>query len=156
MNQRELNPITSSAINSQALETARELGTCSDGKKCGVPPKVGDDAYCLDCPNRDESPGEQAKRVIADGHARGVLKELPPVTGSLEKQARYQDAKGEDWIDEFARTATADEFRGAMRFTIGKYNRRAGKKDALLSEIRKMRDYCQRWEAYEMALGDEQ
>ena len=134
MNQRELNPITSSAINSQALETARELGTCSDGKKCGV----------------------QAKRVIADGHARGVLKELPPVTGSLEKQARYQDAKGEDWIDEFARTATADEFRGAMRFTIGKYNRRAGKKDALLSEIRKMRDYCQRWEAYEMALGDEQ
>lgn len=72
------------------------------------------------------------------------------------RQARYQDAKGEDWIDEFARTATADEFRGAMRFTIGKYNRRAGKKDALLSEIRKMRDYCQRWEEYEMRLEGKQ
>ena len=71
---------------------------------------------------------------------------------ALPKQARYQDAQGEDWIDEFARTATVEESRGAMRFTIGKYNRRAGKKDALVSEIRKMRDYCQRWEAYEMAL----
>ena len=30
------------------------------------------------------------------------------------KQPRYQDAKGEDWIDEFARTATAEEFRGAL------------------------------------------
>jgi len=61
------------------------------------------------------------------------------------KQARYQDAAGDDWIDEFARTATADEFRGAMRFTIGKYNRRMGKKDDLIKEIEKMRDYCQRW-----------
>ena len=61
------------------------------------------------------------------------------------KQARYQDATGEDWIDEAARTFTAEEFRGAMRFTIGKYNRRMGKKDDLISEIEKMRDYCQRW-----------
>ncbi|QJQ93934.1 MULTISPECIES: DUF3310 domain-containing protein [Halomonadaceae] len=68
------------------------------------------------------------------------------------KQPRYQDQKGDDWIDEFARTATADEFRGAMRFTIGKYNRRAGKKDALLSEIRKMEDYCRRWAEYEQRL----
>lgn len=72
------------------------------------------------------------------------------------KQARYQDAKGEDWIDEFARTATADEFRGAMRFTIGKYLRRAGKKDPLPSEIRKMRDYCDRWIAYELSLGGDE
>ena len=61
------------------------------------------------------------------------------------KQPRYRDAKGEDWIDEFARTATAEEFRGAMRFTIGKYNRRMGKKDQLIKEIEKMRDYCERW-----------
>lgn len=71
------------------------------------------------------------------------------------KQPRYQDLLGEDWIDEFARTATADEFRGARRFTIGKYNRRVGKKDSVLSEVRKMRDYCQRWEAYEAALEGE-
>ena len=54
------------------------------------------------------------------------------------KQPRYQDAKGEDWIDEFARTATLEEFRGAMRFTMGK-------KDELVKEIEKMRDHCQRW-----------
>ena len=61
------------------------------------------------------------------------------------KQPRYQDATGEDWIDEAARTFTAEEFRGAMRFSIGKYNRRMGKKDDLISEIEKMRDYCNRW-----------
>jgi len=61
------------------------------------------------------------------------------------KQARYQDTAGEDWIDEAARTFTPEEFRGAMRFSIGKYNRRMGKKDDLASEIEKMRDYCTRW-----------
>ena len=61
------------------------------------------------------------------------------------KQARYQDTAGEDWIDEAARTFTPEEFRGAMRFSIGKYNRRMGKKDDLASEIEKMRDYCSRW-----------
>ena len=61
------------------------------------------------------------------------------------KQARYQDTTGDDWIDEAARTFTAEEFRGAMRFSIGKYNRRMGKKDDLIKEIEKMRDYCQRW-----------
>ena len=61
------------------------------------------------------------------------------------KQPRYQDATGEDWIDEAARTFTPEEFRGAMRFSIGKYNRRMGKKDELIKEIEKMKDYCQRW-----------
>lgn len=69
------------------------------------------------------------------------------------KQPRYQDATGDDWIDEFARTATTEEFRGAMRFTIGKYNRRMGKKDELPKEIAKMRDYCDRWLAYERDRG---
>jgi len=61
------------------------------------------------------------------------------------KQSRYQDKTGEDWIDEAARTFTAEEFRGAMRFSIGKYNRRMGKKDELIKEIEKMKDYCSRW-----------
>jgi len=61
------------------------------------------------------------------------------------KQPRYQDTAGEDWIDEAARTFTPEEFRGAMRFSIGKYNRRMGKKDELIKEIEKMKDYCQRW-----------
>jgi hypothetical protein len=61
------------------------------------------------------------------------------------KQPRYQDATGEDWIDEAARTFTAEEFRGAMKFTIGKYVRRMGKKDSLPHEIEKIRDYTARW-----------
>lgn len=72
-----------------------------------------------------------------------------------EKQPRYLDADGEDWIDEFARTATLDEFRGAMRFTIGKYNRRVGRKDEVLKEVRKIKDYCARWEAYELSLSNQ-
>lgn len=46
--------------------------------------------------------------------------------------------------------------QGAMRFTIGKYNRRVGRKDEILKEVRKMKDYCARWEAYEMALYGEE
>ena len=68
---------------------------------------------------------------------------------SEPKQERYQDATGEDWIDECARTLTTEEFRGAMKFTIGKYNRRCGKKDAILSEVEKIKDYATRWAQYE-------
>lgn len=74
----------------------------------------------------------------------------------LTKQVRYRDSEGEDWIDEFARTATPEEFRGAMRFTVGKYVRRVGRKDKELSEVRKMRDYCQRWEDYLAGMEDEE
>jgi len=69
------------------------------------------------------------------------------------KQERYQDDNGEDWIDECARTLTPGEFRGAMKFTIGKYVRRTGKKDAILKEVKKIADYAQRWEAYENTEG---
>ena len=62
-----------------------------------------------------------------------------------KKQKRYQDAQGEDWIDEAARTFTPEEFRGAMKFTIGKYVRRMGKKDSRPHEIEKIRDYTARW-----------
>jgi len=68
------------------------------------------------------------------------------------KQPRYQDATGEDWIDEAARTFTPEEFRGAMRFSIGKYNRRMGKKDELVKEIEKIRDYAARWLEVEQGL----
>lgn len=86
-------------------------------------------------------------------YARMSDESVPTTT----KQLRYLDAKGDDWIDEFSRTATVDEFRGAMRFTLGKYNRRIGKKDDIPKELDKMIDYCQRWKAYELALeaGDE-
>ena len=73
---------------------------------------------------------------------------------AYHKQTRYLDKEGRDWIDECAATMTVDEFRGAMKFTIGKYVRRAGKKDALESEIRKIEDYARRWAEYEKGIVD--
>ena len=89
----------------------------------------------------DAPPLELNKKFDTDRLAKLML----GLTGDGGKQPRYQDATGEDWIDEAARTFTAEEFRGAMRFSIGKYNRRMGKKDELIKEIEKMRDYCDRW-----------
>ena len=72
-----------------------------------------------------------------------------PETKVSEKQERYKDATGDDWIDECARTLTREEFHGAMKFTIGKYVRRLGKKDALEKELIKIADYANRWMDYE-------
>lgn len=71
-----------------------------------------------------------------------------------EKQMRYQDEFGDDWIDECARTFSPEEFRGAMKFTIGKYIRRLGKKDGLVKEVNKIEDYAQRWASYERSLAE--
>ena len=67
----------------------------------------------------------------------------------MEKKKRYIDDDGEDWIDECARTLSTDEFRGAMKFTIGKYSRRLGKKDNVVDEVYKIADYSDRWLKYE-------
>ncbi len=75
-----------------------------------------------------------------------------PTGDHYPKQARYQDHQGEDWIDEFARIATPDEFRAAMRFTIGKYLRRMGRKDRRETELRKVEDYARRWREFEQGL----
>lgn len=70
------------------------------------------------------------------------------------KQDRYTK-DGKDWIDKCAETFTVDEFRGAMKFTIGKYLERVGKKDAIELEVYKMADYCDRWLQYERGLNDD-
>lgn len=100
---------------------------------------------CERCHEEIEALGGSTASVPQYNPSEVAFKPLP-------KQARYQDSRGDDWLDEFARTSTPEEFRGAMKFTVGKYLRRAGKKDSLLSEVRKMRDYCQRWEQYEQEL----
>lgn len=98
-------------------------------------------------PEEEEMPAEEWAGSVPEG----VVTHDDTISTSI-KQLRYMDAKGEDWIDEFARTASVDEFRGAMKFSIGKCNRRAGKKDELIKEIEKMRDYCDRWIDYERTL----
>jgi hypothetical protein len=71
---------------------------------------------------------------------------------NLEKQPRYTDEDGLDWIDEFAANNSIEDFRAAMRFTIGKYDRRLGKKDELSKELYKISDYYQRWSKIEKEL----
>lgn len=61
------------------------------------------------------------------------------------KQPRYQDDTGEDWIDQSYRELSWEEFCGAMKFTIGKYMRRLGKKDDEVQELEKVADYGERW-----------
>lgn len=105
--------------------------------------KVSDDRpVCPKCSVKEEDEFDASFRVFTEQ--------------AFPKQERYQDASGEDWIDEFARTATPEEFRGAMRFTIGKYVRRAGKKDKLESELRKIEDYARRWRQYEETMEGEE
>ena len=65
------------------------------------------------------------------------------------KQARYLNTDGTDWIDECAANFTPEEFRGAMKFTIGKYKKRMGLKDAVEVEEAKIEDYKTRWAEYE-------
>lgn len=65
------------------------------------------------------------------------------------KQARYLNTDGTDWIDECAANFTPEEFRGAMKFTIGKYKKRMGLKDAVEVEEAKIEDYENRWDQYE-------
>lgn len=64
------------------------------------------------------------------------------------KQPRYQGGDGTDWIDDCARDFTSEEFMGAMKFTIGKYLKRLGKKDDPKKELLKMEDYCRRTREY--------
>ena len=68
------------------------------------------------------------------------------------KQERYQNEDGTDHIDDCARDFTPEEFRGAMKFTIGKYEKRMGKKDDIELEKEKIRDYKVRWMEYEREL----
>jgi hypothetical protein len=65
------------------------------------------------------------------------------------KQPRYKNEDGTDWIDECAASFTPEEFRGAMKFTIGKYKKRMGLKDAVEVEEAKIEDYENRWDQYE-------
>ena len=72
----------------------------------------------------------------------------------FKKQERYKDELGNDHIDDCAETYTTEAFRGAMTFTIDKYRKRLGKKDAMSLELHKIADYYQRWSEYEKGLEE--
>jgi hypothetical protein len=74
-------------------------------------------------------------------------------SSGMKKQERYINADdGLDHIDEFARDNSIEDFRAAMRFTIGKYEKRLGKKDARSLELYKIADYYNRWSQIERAI----
>ena len=56
-----------------------------------------------------------------DGIAYSTPEENEEWERLSQKQERYQDSKGEDWIDECARTFTPEEFNGAMRFSASSH-----------------------------------
>jgi hypothetical protein len=70
----------------------------------------------------------------------------------MTRPTRYtENGSTRDWIDEFCATSSAEEARGAFRFTIGKYLRRYGKKDDPLQEAIKIQDYANRLVEFERA-----
>ena len=84
--------------------------------------------------------------LIADLSIRDVLQQMKdrPLSERI-KQPRYKDSAGDDWIDQSYKDLSWQEFCGAMKFTIGKYMRRLGRKDAEVSELEKVADYAERW-----------
>lgn len=57
----------------------------------------------------------------------------------------YTKPCGEDFIDESFKKMSQEEFCGAMKFIIGKYMDRIGKKDDPIQELYKIADYANRW-----------
>lgn len=101
-------------------------------------------------------------RYVEDTYKR--LDGRMPVTTNVKvadeethpKQERYLDSDGKgDFIDECTREFTPEEFRGAMKFTIGKYIKRLGKKDEIFKEVTKIADYSNRWLEYEKKIHEE-
>ena len=151
-----------------ALIGTHQLKICNDcGTKIHWPLDKGQQPLITNNRDKDRSHNMTSRMDIVGQNGNDGLAYAGPTDGKRPnaltpdgsfwnesvKQDRYKDTKGEDWIDEFARTTTVEEFRGAMKFTIGKYNRRVGKKDEIIKEVQKMKDYCQRWEQYEKGVS---
>jgi len=71
----------------------------------------------------------------------------------MTRPSRYtENNSSRDWIDEFCATRSVEEVRGAFLFSLGKYQRRYGKKDDHLQEAMKIQDYANRLVEYERSL----
>lgn len=77
---------------------------------------------------------------IAFDELKAQIEEMP-------KQNRYLQANDDkmDFIDASYRDMPFEQFVGAMRFTIGKYFSRFGRKDDIVEEARKIADYANRF-----------
>ena len=91
----------------------------------------------------DMYPIKELPVMLSRGDVLSQMRDKP--LADRIKQPRYQDSTGEDWIDQSYRELSWSEFCGAMKFTIGKYMRRLGKKDDEVAELEKVADYAERW-----------
>ncbi len=103
-------------------------------------------------PDEWKKGAERMEPIVQNGNDGEHYAELDDYT----KQPRYKGDDGLDWVDEFARDNSIEDFRAAMRFTIGKYEKRLGKKDAISKELYKMSDYYKRWSEVEKKLEKEE
>jgi hypothetical protein len=82
------------------------------------------------------------------------FKETPvkqPIELALPKQDRYKvDGSDEDYVDITYRQFPWERFVGAMQWNIGKYFDRFGRKDDIVAEAYKIKDYSARF--YEKVL----
>lgn len=104
-----------------------------------------------------ESEWRKSKEVN-DTNAVILLSVIGSVAGNTHpKQDRYRQSDGttDDFLDKFFATHTPEEVRGAMKFTIGKYQDRLGKKDSEVKEVTKIADYSNRWMEYERGLEEQ-
>jgi hypothetical protein len=102
-------------------------------------------------PDKWKEGEKRMEQIQQNGNDGLVYDELD----DYSKQPRYKGNDGLDHIDEFARDNSIEDFRAAMRFTIGKYEKRLGKKDAMSKELYKMSDYYKRWSEVEKKLEQE-
>lgn len=56
---------------------------------------------------------------------------------------------GIEHLDYMRATMSHEEYRGAMRFNVSKYIRRAGAKGDIVEDLRKASEYLRRWIAHE-------
>ena len=70
----------------------------------------------------------------------------------IVKQERYRSNTGEDLIDRWAREETPTVFRIKIMAQLDRYTSRYGKKDNVIQEAKKIRDYANRLVQYEEKL----
>ena len=67
--------------------------------------------------------------------------EVDPTKDIKNSGGVHYDNGGEDFLDRIFRIGTKEEILGAMRFTIGKYIDRLGKKYSKIDELTKIINY---------------
>ncbi|MDG0843139.1 DUF3310 domain-containing protein [Staphylococcus equorum] len=96
---------------------------------------------------KETSPMDRINKTLAHGKE---CVERARLNSSNDVQQRKRSAPSHyegdiDFLDYFFMQSTPDERRGAMKFTMGRYSTRLGRKDDEISELKKIADYANRY-----------